>query len=82
MLTSREVRGYPNVYSVVFPAALTLAHLARAAAASLALTAGLLRRSRFLVAFGVAALPFALAHRIFRAFARAFMSLRRWAADM
>jgi hypothetical protein len=26
--------------------------------------------------------PFALAQRIFRALARAFMSLRRWAADM
>ena len=61
-------------YSVVFPSALTLAHLALAAALSLALTAGLLRRSFFL-----AALTFA--QRIFRALARAFTSLRRWAAD-
>jgi hypothetical protein len=82
-----------------------------AAAASLALTAGLLRRS-FLAGLGVADVPltfahralpaalmaalpaalirllpflgirFALAQRIFRALAKAFMSLRLWAADM
>jgi hypothetical protein len=46
-----------------------------AAAESLALTAGLLRRSFFLAALN-------LAQRIFRAFARAFTSLRRWAADI
>ena len=40
--------------SLVFPAALTLAHVARVAAASLALTAGLLRRSFFLATLGVA----------------------------
>jgi len=56
-------------YSLFFPSALTLAHLALAAALSLALVAGLLRRSFF------------LAQRIFRALARAFISLRRWAAD-
>jgi hypothetical protein len=52
-------------YSDFFPSALTFAHLARAAAASLALTAGLLRRSRFLAAFGAAAVPFTLAHLAF-----------------
>jgi hypothetical protein len=35
----------PGLYKVFFPAALTLAHLALAAAANLALTEGLLRRS-------------------------------------
>jgi len=45
-------------YSVVLPAAFTLAHLALAAAASLALTAGLLRRSFFLAAFTLAHLAF------------------------
>jgi hypothetical protein len=64
-------------HNLVFPSALTLAHLALAAAASLALTAGLLRRS-FLA--GLAA--FAFAHRIFRALARALISFRLWAADM
>ena len=57
-------------YNAFFLSALTFAHLALAAALSLALTAGLLRRSFF------------LAQRIFRALARAFISLRRWAADM
>jgi len=51
-----------ELYKVVFPSALTLAHLALAAAASLALTAGLLRRSFFLATFGVAVSPLALAH--------------------
>jgi len=51
-----------ELYKVVFPSALTLAHLALAAAASLALTAGLLRRSLFLAAFGVAVSPLTLAH--------------------
>jgi len=37
-------KNEPLAYSVVLPAAFTCAHLARAAAASLALTAGLLRR--------------------------------------
>jgi hypothetical protein len=52
-------------YSVDFPAAFTLAHLARAISASLAFTAGLIRRSAFLAAFGVARFPFALAHLAF-----------------
>ena len=39
-------------YSVFFPSAFTFAHLALAIAASLALTAGLIRRSAFLAAFG------------------------------
>jgi len=38
------------IYSAFLPAAFTIAHLALAAAASLALTAGLLRRSFFLAA--------------------------------
>lgn len=42
-----------------------MAHLARAAAASLALTAGLLRRSAFLTAFDVTFVPFTLAHLAF-----------------
>ena len=70
-----RVPANSELYKVVFPSALTVTHLALAAAASLALTAGLLRRSRFWV-------PFALAQRIFRAFASAFTSLRLWAADM
>ena len=45
-------------YNVFFPSAFTFAHLALAAAASLALTAGLLRRSLFLAAFGFAAVLF------------------------
>ena len=69
-------------YNFVFPSALAFAHLALAAADSLALTAGLLRQS-FLAGLDLAfPFAFALAHRIFRARARAFMSLRRWAADM
>jgi hypothetical protein len=39
------VPAFPELYKFVFPHALTLAHLALATAASLALTAGLLRRS-------------------------------------
>jgi hypothetical protein len=39
------VPAIPDLHKVVFPSALTLAHLALATAASLALTAGLLRRS-------------------------------------
>jgi len=68
------------IYSVVFPSALALAHLALAAAASLALTAGLLRRSFFLAA-GFAffpALPLYLAHLARAAAAMA----RRPAADI
>jgi len=51
-----------ELYKVVFPSALTFAHLALAAAASLAPTAGLLRRSFFLATFGVAVSPLTLAH--------------------
>jgi len=69
--------GIPH--SVFLPSALAFAHLSLAAAESLALTAGLLRQS-FLKGFAL--VPFALAQRIFRALARAFMSLRRWAVDM
>ncbi|MGA2175479.1 MAG: hypothetical protein ABSH38_10905 [Verrucomicrobiota bacterium] len=47
------------------PAALAAAHRARAAAASLALTAGLLRRSAFLAACGVTGVPLTLAHLAF-----------------
>ncbi len=56
-----------RAYRLVFPAALTFAHLARAAAASLALTAGLLRRSRFFRVFGAIAVSFTLAHLAFAA---------------
>jgi hypothetical protein len=71
-----------HYYKVFLPSAFTFAHLDRAAAASLALVAGLLRRS-FLAGLDLAfPFAFALAHRIFRALAKAFMSLRRWAADM
>ena len=71
-----------SVYSLVFPSALAFAHLALAAADSLALTAGLLRQS-FLAGLDLAfPFAFALAHRIFRALPKAFMSLRRWTADM
>jgi hypothetical protein len=52
-------------YNPFFPAAFTLAQRARAAAASLALTAGLLRRSFFLAAFGVASLRFTRTHLAF-----------------
>ena len=54
-----------RAYRLVFPAALTFAHLARAADASLALTAGLLRRSAFSAVFAVTFVPFTLAHRAF-----------------
>ena len=74
-----HVSSGPEPYSVFLPSAQAFAHLALAAAESLALTAGLLRQS-FLEGFAL--VPFALAQRIFRALARAFMSLRRWAADM
>jgi hypothetical protein len=67
------------VYNPFFPSAFAFAHRALAAAEGLALTAGLLRQS-FLFA-GFVLVPFALAQRIFRALARAFMSLRRWAGD-
>jgi hypothetical protein len=60
-------------YNPVFPSSLAFAHLALAAAASLALTAGLLRRS-FLA--GLAFWAFKPAKRIFRALARALISLR------
>ena len=56
-----------RAYRLVFPAALTFAHLARAAAASLALTAGLLRRSLFFCSFAVTVVPFTLAHLAFAA---------------
>ncbi len=75
-----RVSSGPEPYNVFLPSALAFAHLALAAAESLALTAGLLRQSFFLVGFVL--VPFALAQRIFRALARAFMSLRRWAAVM
>ena len=97
-------------YSLVFPAAFAFAHLALAAAESLALTSGLLRQSS-LAGLGVANVPLTFAHldlpaalmaalpaalirllpflaafnlaeRIFRALARALMSLRRCAAVM
>ena len=54
-----------SAYNVFFPSAFTFAHLALAAAASLALTAGLLRRSFFLATFDVTAVPFTLAHLAF-----------------
>ena len=67
------------IYSVVFPSALALAHLALAAAASLALTAGLLRRSFFLASFDFfTPLPRYLAHLALAALAMA----RRPAADI
>ena len=69
-------------YKVVFPSALTLAHLALAAAASLALVAGLLRRSFLLAGLSVAFAPFKPAKRTFRALARALISLRLWAGVM
>jgi len=78
----RLAREHLHGYRLFFPSALTLAHLARAAAASLALTAGLLRRSFFLGGLGVALVPFNFANRIFRARARALISLRLWAAVM
>jgi hypothetical protein len=49
-------------YNVFFPSGLTFAHLAFAAAASLAFTAGLLRRSFFLAGLGVTFVPFTLVH--------------------
>ena len=52
-------------HSVFFPSAFAFAHRALAAAASLALTAGLLRRSFFLAAFGAAVVPLILAHLAF-----------------
>jgi hypothetical protein len=55
---------------------LTFAHLALPAALMAALPAALIR---LLPLF---AIPFALAQRIFLALAKAFMSLRLWAADM
>ena len=51
-----------RAYRLVFPAALTFAHLARVASASLALTAGLLSRSFFLATLGVVVVSFSLAH--------------------
>jgi len=54
-----------SAYNVFFPSPFTFAHLALAAAASLALTAGLLRRSFFLATFDVTAVPFTLAHLAF-----------------
>jgi hypothetical protein len=49
-------------YIPFFPAAFTFAHLALAASASLALSAGLWRRSFYLAALPVAFLPFILSH--------------------
>ncbi len=54
-------RAGTRFYNVFFPSAFTFAHLALAAAASLALTAGLLRRSFFLAAFTFAHLAFVAA---------------------
>ena len=52
--------------SLFFPAALAFFHLARAAATSLALTAGLLRRSFFLAGLrGIVPVPLILAHLAF-----------------
>jgi hypothetical protein len=68
-------------YNVFFPAAFTFAHLALAIAASLALTAGLIRRSAFLAGFGVARVALTLAHRALAAaaiFARAEADMRRF----
>ena len=87
--TSNSMRGRVTAapletminHNPFFPLALTLAHLALAVAASLALTAGLERRS-FLAGLGVDFWAFNLADRIFRALARALISLRRWAAVM
>jgi len=53
--------GTGSRYKVFFPSALTFAHLALAAAESLALTAGLLRRSFFLAALTFAHLAFVAA---------------------
>ena len=51
-------------YNIFFPAALAFLHLARAAAASFALVAGLLRRSLFFAGSEAAgAVPLILAHR-------------------
>jgi hypothetical protein len=55
----------PEPYSVFFPSAFAFAHLALAAAASLALTPGLLRRSFFLTVFGVVVAPLTRAHLAF-----------------
>ena len=74
LVKSAKVPAMPEPYNLVFPSSLAFAHLALAAALSLALVAGLLRRSFFLAAFK-------LARRIFRALARALMSLRLWAAE-
>ena len=61
----RQRQSLPQRYNVFFPSAFTLAHLALAIAASLALTAGLIRRSAFLPVFGVARVPLTLAHLAF-----------------
>jgi hypothetical protein len=69
---------FNTYYRVVFPAALAFFHLAIAAADMAARPAALIWRF-----FGAALVPaaFAFAQRIFRAFARALISLRRCAAD-
>ncbi len=54
-------------YSAFLPAALTLAHLALAISASLAFTAGLIRRSAFLMALGEETGPLTFAHLAFAA---------------
>ena len=64
-----------STYNVFFPSARTFAHLALPAALMAALPAALIRLFPFLAAFN-------LAERIFRALARALMSLRLWAAVM
>jgi hypothetical protein len=87
-LTERQISSPSRTaqrYSVVFPAALAFFHLARAAAASFALVAGLLRRSFFLADVGAdGPAPLILAHRALAAaaiFARAAaLNLRRFLA--
>jgi len=64
-------------YSRVFPSAFAFAHLALAAAESLALIAGLLRQSFFFAGLDSVLRAFNFAERILRAFAKAFISLRR-----
>jgi hypothetical protein len=58
----KSQRSQISPYRLVFPSALALAHLALAAAESLALVAGRLRQSFFLAGLGVAAMPLCLAH--------------------
>ena len=66
----------PARYYPFFPSAFTLAHLAFVPAIMAALPAALNRLLPFLARFD------AFAQRIFRALAKALMSLRLWAAVM